>query len=123
MTAYATVEELTDHLGSTPTNAAQLLVRASRDVDRALLASVYDDTDTAVTDALRDATLEQVAGTLAGGDTGGLGSTNTPSSFTIGRLAVQGAAATTVPRTGQLVDQAYAILQAAGLTGHAPQGW
>ena len=118
--AYATEAELTTHLGYTPANAQQLLDRASRDVDRALLCAVYDPNDPAVVAALREATLEQVAGLLAAGDSTGLGSN--VQSFTLGRLSVtrtQGSEAAVRP--GQLHPQAYAVLQAAGLTGHAPQ--
>jgi hypothetical protein len=118
--AYASQADLDAVVSPVPGNADQLLVRASRDVDRALLTAVYDRTDPAVIAALRDAVLEQVAGNLASGDRGGLGAASAPSSFTIGRLAVQGATPAAVPRTGGLVDQAWAVLQAAGLTGHGP---
>jgi hypothetical protein len=115
--AYATVADLPAPI---PANAQQLLDRASREIDRALLTAVYDPTDPVVVQALKDATLEQVAGTLASGDKTGLGVTNAPQSFTIGKIAVQKTAAASASRTGALVDQAFAILQAAGLTGHGP---
>ncbi|MCY1141378.1 fibronectin type III domain-containing protein [Actinoplanes sp. Pm04-4] len=119
--AYATIGDLNGYLGSTPANARQLLIRASRAVDRALLTAVYDPTSVAVKVALRDAVLEHIAGTRESGDLTGLGVASAPQSFTIGKLSVQrGSSASSVPTTGGLVDQAYAILQAAGLTGHGP---
>ncbi|MEU8821805.1 fibronectin type III domain-containing protein [Actinoplanes sp. NPDC048796] len=119
--AYATITQLHDHLGRTPANARTLLIRASRAVDRALLCAIYDPASAVVQAALRDAVLEQIAGQLEGGDQSGLGVASAPSSFTIGRLSVQrSSASASAPTTGGLVDQAYAILQAAGLTGHGP---
>ncbi|WKU08009.1 hypothetical protein [Micromonospora sp. HUAS LYJ1] len=119
--SYATVAELAEHLGRTPTNAVQLLVRASRDVDRALLCAVYDPTDPAVVTALREATLEQVAGNLGSGNTTGLGGSR-QGGFSIGRLTVQAASSDDKPvRIGSLWEQAWTVLQAAGLTGHGPQ--
>lgn len=118
---HAVPEDLSRILDSIPANAELLIARASRDVDRVLLCSIYDASDPAVIKALREATIEQVAGTLAGGDQHGFGIASTPQSFTIGKISVQGAAGGQPPRTGGLVDQAYAVLQAAGLTGHAVQ--
>lgn len=117
--AYAAQADLDGVIDPIPANADQLLVRASRAIDRALLTSRYDPEDAAVIAALRAATVEQVAGTLAGGDRGGLGVTSTPASFAIGRINVTGASSgSTAPTTGGLVDQAWSILQSAGLTGH-----
>ncbi|MFI7547208.1 hypothetical protein [Actinoplanes sp. NPDC049599] len=119
--AYAARTDLAGVIPVVPDNAEQLLVRASRDVDRALLTAVYDPTDPAVIAALRDATVEQVAGNLGSGDKTGLGITTTPQGFTLGKLSVQKPAApASAPRTGVLVDQAWSILQAAGLTGQSP---
>lgn len=120
--AYATVDQLTEHLGRTPVNAEQLLDRASRDVDRALLCSVYDPDDQAVVDALREATLEQVAANLNAGNVTGLGG-GRAGGFTIGRLSVQASAdpGDRPVRIGNLWEQAWTILQSAGLTGHGPQ--
>lgn len=119
--SYAARSDLAGVIPSIPDNVDQLLVRASREVTRALIAAVYDPTDPVIIQALRDATVEQVAGSLAGGDKTGLGASSTPAGFTIGRITVQKPAGSTdVPRTGGLVDQAFAVLQAAGLTGHAP---
>ena len=119
---YATPEDLNGVISPVPDNAALLILRASRAVDRALLTAVYDPDDSAVQEALKQATVEQVAGTQAGGDRTGLGVVQAPQAFTIGRLNVQrGSAPHQAPTTGGLVDQAWAVLQAAGLTGHPPQ--
>jgi hypothetical protein len=120
--SYATVAELNHHLGRTPASAVQLLVRASRDVDRALLCAVYDPDDPVVVTALREATLEQIAANLDQGIvTGGAGSRR--GGFTLGRLSVQPSTdpADRPVRIGSLWEQAWTILQAAGLTGHGPQ--
>ncbi len=119
--AYATLADLDGVVDPIPGNAAQLLVRASRAVDRALLCAVYDPTDPAVIAALREATVEQVAGGLESGDRRGLGVAAAPSGFTIGRVTVQRPAAAAVPKVGHLYAQAFAALQAAGLTGQGPQ--
>lgn len=124
--AYATVAELDDWIGSTPTNAAMLLVRASRDVDHTLLCAVYDTTDADVIEALRVATLEQVAAGLDGGDKTGNGAVRKPG-FQLGKLAVQAPAVTAAEggaqKVGRLWSQAWQVLQLAGLTGHGPQTW
>ncbi|MEU4777470.1 hypothetical protein [Micromonospora sp. NPDC023633] len=120
--AYATIEQLNNKLGKTPVNAQQLLDRASRDVDRALLCAVYDPEDQDVVDALREATLEQIAANLEHGNvTGGAGARR--GGFNLGRLAVQPSADPNDQpvRIGGLWEQAWTILQSAGLTGHGPQ--
>ena len=121
--AYATADELRDLLGRTPANAEQMLIRASRDVDQALLTALYDPTAADVIDALREATLEQVAGALEAGDVSGTGIRQRPGSFTIGRLSVQQAANVdaAAAKIAGLWPQAYAVLQQAGLTGNSPQ--
>jgi hypothetical protein len=119
--AYATIEQLNNKLGKTPVNAQQLLDRASRDVDRALLCAVYDPEDQDVVDALREATLEQIAANLEHGNVTGLGGARR-GGFSIGRLTVQAGSSDDPPvRIGSLWEQAWTILQAAGLTGHSPQ--
>ncbi|AYF30611.1 hypothetical protein CSH63_24835 [Micromonospora tulbaghiae] len=119
--AYATITQLNDKLGRTPSNAQQLLDRASRDVDRALLCAVYDPQDPAVVTALREATLEQIAANLTHGNSTGLGGTRR-GGFSIGRLSVQAGSSDDPPvKIGTLWEQAWTILQAAGLTGHQPQ--
>lgn len=123
--AYATVQDLTEYLGHTPANAAQLLVRASRDVDRALLCAVYDPADPDVVQALREATCEQVAGYLDSGELTGTGAAPTMSGFTIGKLSVQhtpgAGGGQQASRVAGLWPQAWQVLQAAGLTGQGPQ--
>lgn len=125
--AYASVDDLTEHLTAAgldvPANAALLLVRASRDVDRALLCAVYDDEDQDVIAALNLATLEQVASGLTQGDTSGSG-TREAGAFTIGRINVQrwqGSQTGAATKVGPLWSQAWQLLQAAGLTGRGPQ--
>ena len=120
--AYATVEELTAHLGSEPADAQLLLDRASRQIDQVLLCQVYDTADADVIAALKLATLEQVAAGLEHGDTTGLGGSK-PSSFTLGRLSVQRQTSGVgeARKIGPLWEQAWAVLQQAGLTGHGPQ--
>lgn len=121
--AYASQAELAAILYPLPDNADQLLVRAARVLDRALLCSYYDPTDADVIAALKQAALEQIAGDLADGDSTGLGGVvQTATNFSIGKISVQKAATSTtpVPRTGGLVDQAWLTLQAAGLTGGGP---
>ncbi|MEV6297850.1 hypothetical protein AB0M02_00420 [Actinoplanes sp. NPDC051861] len=121
--AYASQADLAGVLTPLPDNADQLLVRAALQIDRALLTSVYDTTDTGVIAALRQATLEQILGDQQDGDTTGLGGvTQTATNFSIGKISVQKAATTStpVPRVGGLVEQAWLTLQAAGLTGGGP---
>jgi hypothetical protein len=119
--AHASLADLADLVSPLPDLAEQMLVRASRLIDRALLTAVYDPADAAVIAALREATVEQVAGGLASGDKQGLGVLTTVSSFSIGKLSVQRPAATTVaPTTGGLIHQAWLVLQLAGITGQGP---
>jgi len=121
--AYASQADLSNILSPLPDNADTLLVRAAREIDRALICSVYDVEDADVIEALRQASLEQIAGAQQDGDTTGLGGlTQTATNFSIGKIQVQRAATSTtpVPRTNGLVDQAWLTLQAAGLTGQGP---
>ncbi len=124
--AYASQQDLADAgLIPMPANADLLLQRASRAIDRALFTSVYDITDTDVVEALKQATVEQVLGTLAGGDTAGLGVTSKVSQFSIGKVSAtkqltsSSGGSSGAPTTGGVVDQAWTILAMAGLTGHA----
>lgn len=126
--AYATVPELTTPLEAAgrivPANAQQLLDRASRDVDQALLCSVYDPALPANTAALKAATLEQVMAGLDQGDTTGTG-VRRGGGFSLGRMSVQAATSSTTgaPRkVGRLWESAFQVLQLAGLTGQGPQG-
>ena len=120
---YATITDLNGVLDRIPANAELLLIRASRDIDQALICAVYDPTSPAVIDTLRQATVEQVAGNLEDGDTSGLGGSS-PQSFTIGSLSVtrrQTSGGGEVRRVGRLAEQAWLVLHQAGLTGHEPQ--
>lgn len=126
--AYATVPELTTALEAAgrpvPANAQQLLDRASRDVDQALLCTVYDPALPANAAALKTATLEQVMAGLDQGDTTGTG-VRRGGGFSLGRMSVQAASSSTVgaPRKiGKLWEQAWQVLQQAKLTGQGPQG-
>lgn len=118
---YATVADLGAVPGIVvPAGAEQLLTRASRDVDQALIAAVYDPTDPAVIAALREATVEQAAGYIEAGDRRGTGAT-LPQSFSLGSLSVQlGQGAAGPARVGGLYRQAWLVLQRAGLTGQEP---
>lgn len=130
--AYATPEQLGEFLDPepTPANAARLLDRASRDVDRELKCSVYDVDDSgmptkqAVIDALREATLEQVAWRLAQGDDEGLGAAGVYSSVSIGSVTLsRGSGSGSGGSSGGAEDfgeQARQILDDAGLLGFEP---
>lgn len=131
--AYATVEQLIDDdvLGYTPVNAQQLLDRASRDIDYALLCSVYDvdssgnPTDPDVIEALREATLEQVVYNLEAGNTAGIRhglQPGVPSGSSAGEVDLSrgtsaGGSTERLPRVG---EQPWSILQAAGLVAEGP---
>jgi hypothetical protein len=121
--AYASQADLATILYPLPDNADQLLVRAAREIDRALLCATYDIEAEATIAALKQATLEQIAGNAQDGDSTGLGGILTTSTdFNIGKLSVKRSSTPTtpVPRAGGLVDQAWLTLQAAGLTGGGP---
>lgn len=129
--AYATPEQLEEYPIAVPSGADVdlLLTRASRDVDQALLCAVYDPEDADVQAALRDATIEQVAGILDSGDRTGTGAAAPTASFSIGKISVvrggqgAGGSAAQAARIAGLWPQAWQILQQAGLTGHGPQSW
>lgn len=121
--AYASQADLATVIYPLPDDADLLLRRAARAIDRVLLCSVYDPTEPEKIEALRLATLEQIAGGRQDGDTTGLGGiTTTSTSFSLGKLSVQRQATSTtpVPRIGGLVEQAWLVLQAAGMTGQGP---
>jgi len=123
--AHATEADLVPaYVATTPANVDLLLTRASRDVDRALLCSVYDPDDADVVTALMEATCEQAAGQLAAGATDGIGAA-APASFTLGKLSVNRGSGGANPaaqarKVGGLWEQAWAVLQLAGLTGQEP---
>lgn len=129
--AYATTDDLERYLSPTPPDADLLLTRASRLIDYLLTSAVYevDDTgmpvDEQVAGALRDATCEQVAAWIMGGEDG-TGAASEYASVTIGSVSLArtsggegtgsrgGGAARPAPQT-------LLILQQAGLLGHAPR--
>jgi hypothetical protein len=129
--AYATVGELDAALGYTPTGAQQLLDRASRDIDQALLTAVYDvDSGGAATDpdviaALRAAAIEQVAYQLELGNTSGIRhgmQPGVPSGTSAGSVDLSrgqsvGGNTERLPRIG---EQVWSILQAAQLVPQGP---
>lgn len=125
--AYATVADLTERLGNgyTPNNAQLLLDRATRDIDQALLAAIYDPTEAVIVAALREACLEQVVYKLEIGDTSGIRhgmQAGVPSGASAGTVDLSrgtsaGGSSVDQPRLG---EQVWSILQQAGLTGMAP---
>lgn len=126
--AYATEGELAAYPVTVPAgaNAALLLTRASRDVDRALLCAVYDAAAADVIEALKTATIEQVAGMIDAGDLTGTGATQPTAGFSIGKISVQrggGSAGSSkqAEKINGLWPQAWQVLQQAGLTGQGPQ--
>jgi hypothetical protein len=130
--AYATVLQLNTALGYTPNNAAVLLDRASRDVDDALLCSVYpvdatgNPTDTTHITALKDATLEQVAYQLEQGNTSGIRhgmQSGVPTGASAGSVDLSrgqsvGGNTTALPDLG---DQAWKALRTAKLVPAGPR--
>jgi hypothetical protein len=125
--AYATIGELTTHLGNgyAPNNAQALLDRATRDIDTALLSAIYDATDPVVIAALKDACLEQVVYQLEIGNVAGIRhgmQAGVPSGASAGTVDLSrglsaGGSTVDQPRIG---EQVFSILQQAGLTGQAP---
>lgn len=123
--AYATAEQLEGVLGFMPANASVLLGRAGRDVDRALLCSTYDTSDPVIIAALKEATLEQVAWNLEGGNTSGIrhgAQPGVPSGGSAGgvNLTRSGGSAGAASGPEWLGSQAWTILQTAGMTGQPP---
>lgn len=123
--AYATAAELEAVIGYQPSNASLLLDRASRDIDRALLTATYDATDTDLLEALKAATIEQVAWHLEIGNTDGLRhgmQSGVPSGTSAGSVDLSrgrsvGGSSEDLPLLG---EQVWAILQTAQLTGQGP---
>jgi hypothetical protein len=135
--AYATVTELTEFIGHTPENAERMLTRATRRVRSALMSAIYDPTNTDVIAALREATLELCAwwddNGLDGGESGPDADPGAWTSVSAGSIALsrgsgsagaaggsESATARTAARAG-LPEQAWLVLQQAGLTGHGPR--
>lgn len=122
MATYATVEELTAAMlpRTPPANAEQLLRRASRQVDRILLTSVYDAADADVIQALSDATCEQVLYQLGIGNSAGI--EGGYSSVAIGSVKLdKGSSGGGGNGDSRFSPEAFTILQLAGLTGHEVQ--
>ena len=122
--AYATSSDYTAYTGgSAPTNIDLLLTRASRAVDQALIAAVYDTEDADVVTALREATCEQVAAWAAVGEDG-TGASAEYANVSIGSVSLgraqSGGAGGGGSAATRLAPQAFAVLQQAGLTGHGP---
>lgn len=126
--AYATTDQFKEYpvagsglRGLTEVEAGGLLWRASRDVDRVLLAAVYDPTDSAVTEALRQATCEQADWRIASGQDSGIAATGV---HAVSIATVQISKGYTGSGSAAMRDmfspQAYTILQLAGLVGQAP---
>lgn len=138
--AYATAVELQNGtgthpgLGYLPDNADQLLYRASRDVDRAVQTATYevddDDlpTDPVVLQALKEATIEQVAYNLSMGNADGIihpMQSGVPSGESAGSISLSrgpsaGGSTDGLPWLGA---QAGWILQQANLLNQAPYTW
>jgi hypothetical protein len=129
------VQDLTDSsvLGyDVPPNAQVLLDRASRDIDRAIQCAIYDVDDAglptlaAVTEALREATCEQVAYQLEIGNTDGIAhglQSGVPSGASAGGVELSRGPSTGGATADQpwLGDQPRHILRTAGLLGPGPQ--
>lgn len=143
MANYATPAELTEFLGHTPDNAERMLTRATRRIRSALLSARYDPTDPDTAAALREATLELCAwwddNGLDGSESGPDADPGVWTSVSAGPIALgrggrnggggesSGSATARAAARAGLPEQAYLVLQQAGLTGHAPRtgarGW
>lgn len=125
MAAYATVEQLATHLGYTPDGAQRLLDRATRDIDRILRCAIYDTENDDVIEALKVATMEQVAYQLEQGNTSGIRHGMQPGAPTgssagavdLSRGQSVGGNTTALPLIG---DQAYQVLAAGGVSFQGP---
>ena len=120
---YATTTDYANYLRSAcPPGARAALARASAAVDDMLLTAVYDvdsdgmPTDAAVIAALREATCVQAQDARAA-------RAAAAGSFSIGSVSVTRSAPQTVREEDYRSPRALAVLQRAGLTGHAPWSW
>jgi hypothetical protein len=131
MTIYATSTDYEELVGAAPAGIDALLRRASRDIDRALASAVYDTSDGVLApaggellaDVLMEATCEQAAwhvsqGRPAGIATGASSVSIGSASVTYAGSAAGGGGSALEPQW--LAEQAYAVLQRAGLTAAAP---
>ncbi|GAA0969749.1 hypothetical protein GCM10009555_017450 [Acrocarpospora macrocephala] len=128
---YATTTDLANKLRKAPPlNAPILLERASRLVDKELLCAIYDvdddglPTDPVHIEAMRDATVEQVAAWSPIGEDG-TGVTDHYTNVKLGSASMsRGGGSSGGSQKGsaaeELAPQARMILQQAGLTGHGP---
>ena len=125
--AYATPTELEEWMGhAPPANAVVLLRSAGLLVDEATIAAQWHDTDTDVTEALRDATCAHAAFWAAHNINPLKGSADpVATTRTLGPASIGYANATDIAEAARLsftrlVDEAHRILQLAGLTSEAP---
>jgi hypothetical protein len=117
MTAHADADDWDTYIGTArPSTLTALLRRASLDVNGELVSAVYDVTDSDVLAALAEATCEQAAFLLANMAADGIQSVF--SAVSIGGVALSRNKITLPP--AQFSQQAYQVLQDAGLTGGAP---
>lgn len=113
--SYATSADYAAYTDAAPPSGiAALLRRCSRQVDRILLTSVYDATDTDVIAALRDATCEQAVYHRARGNSAGIATGY--SSVAIGSVKLDKGAQASGSQP-EFSPDAFTILQLAGLTG------
>lgn len=122
--AYASVEELTDYMGTDPmpSNPARLLERASDKVDELLIGAEYetDDegnpTETLVISALKKATLAQAHYMTAAGD-----ETNASQQFTsVTQGSISYARSAEAASQSRFSSDAVGVLRVAGLLPVAP---
>lgn len=132
--AYATVQDLANLLGyDAPKNGQVLLDRASRDIDRAINTAIYPvdaatglPTEATVAEALKQATLEQIAFQLEVGNVDGIRhgmQSGVPAGASAGGVELsrgQSVGGSTIDAPW-LAEQAEWILRQAGLRGQAPQ--
>ncbi|MFF4738783.1 hypothetical protein ACFY2W_23300 [Streptomyces sp. NPDC001262] len=129
---YASPEQLTAWLGPgrpAPADAERLLVRASEDIDSALLTAIYavdddgDPLDPHIAQALADATCAQVEWQLATGDDG-TGAGGVWDSVSIGPVSLSGRASRTTGASGvELAPRADRALRRAGLEPGRIHAW
>ncbi|MEV4245231.1 hypothetical protein AB0J63_17670 [Streptosporangium canum] len=125
--AHATTQDYEDYTGTTaPAGIGLMLTRASRVIDAALISAIYttdDDgmaTDPRVLAALRDATIEQAAAWVVGGEDG-TGAAPIYDNVSIGSVTLGGRTGGTAGSAGTadgLASQARQVLAQAGLLGH-----
>lgn len=124
--SYATTTDLANYIGgSVPDDADRMLARATELIDRILITATYqvdadgDATDTDVIAALTKATCAQVAWWVETGDETGLAGVY--QSISIGGVSLSrgGSASKGSSNGSRIAPDAWNVLSAAGLTGHA----